>query len=154
MRLEAGKCYSISFYYRSRYSTEYLDVHLGSSPAHAAMTDTLVILDGFNSNSYLYEETQFSVDEDGDYYFGWHTHQGSSGRYWIYIDDVSIYENENSPSASFSYNILDKEVAFFSDSENITDFNWDFGDGANSTEENPFHTYQENGTYTVTLTAS
>ncbi len=154
MRLEAGKCYSISFYYRSRYSTEYLDVHLGSSPAHAAMTDTLVVLDGFNSNSYLYEETQFSVDEDGDYYFGWHTHQGSSGRYWIYIDDVSIYENENSPSASFSYNILDKEVAFFSDSENITDFNWDFGDGANSTEENPFHTYQENGTYTVTLTAS
>jgi PKD repeat protein len=118
------------------------------------MTDTLVVLDGFNSNSYLYEEKQFSVDEDGDYYFGWHTHQGSSGRYWIYIDDVSIYENENSPSASFSYDILDKEVAFFSDSENITEFNWDFGDGATSSEENPFHTYQENGTYTVNLTAS
>jgi PKD repeat protein len=30
-------------------------------------------------------------------------------------------------------------------------FEWDFGDGAISTEENPTHTYKETGTYTVTL---
>ncbi|MEQ8551383.1 MAG: PKD domain-containing protein [Cyclobacteriaceae bacterium] len=34
-------------------------------------------------------------------------------------------------------------------------FEWDFGDGTtNNTEINPTHTYQENGTYTITLTAS
>ena len=31
-------------------------------------------------------------------------------------------------------------------------WNWDFGDGTNSTEENPVHTYNISGQYTVTLT--
>lgn len=31
---------------------------------------------------------------------------------------------------------------------------WDFGDGANSTEQNPTHTFQNNGTYSVTLTVT
>jgi PKD repeat protein len=31
---------------------------------------------------------------------------------------------------------------------------WDFGDGSTSTEQNPVHTYAEDGTYVVTLTVS
>ncbi|OOG70551.1 PKD domain-containing protein [Algoriphagus sp. A40] len=31
-------------------------------------------------------------------------------------------------------------------------WNWDFGDGASSSEENPSHVYNKKGTYTVTLT--
>lgn len=31
---------------------------------------------------------------------------------------------------------------------------WDFGDGTNSTEQHPFHTYTAPGTYTVSLTAA
>ena len=33
----------------------------------------------------------------------------------------------------------------------ITSWSWDFGDGAISTEQNPFHTYTDAGTYTVSL---
>lgn len=33
-----------------------------------------------------------------------------------------------------------------------TSWNWDFGDGTNSTEENPVHTYNSSGQYTITLT--
>lgn len=37
----------------------------------------------------------------------------------------------------------------------ITSWHWDFGDGTTSTEQNPIHTYQEDGVhYTVTLTVS
>ena len=36
----------------------------------------------------------------------------------------------------------------------ITSWQWDFGDGATSTEQNPSHTYRRAGTYTVTLTVS
>lgn len=35
-----------------------------------------------------------------------------------------------------------------------TSWSWMFGDGTASTEQNPVHTYTENGLYTVTLTAS
>ena len=36
----------------------------------------------------------------------------------------------------------------------ITSWDWDFGDGATSTEQNPSHTYQDFGTFTVSLTVS
>jgi hypothetical protein len=38
-------------------------------------------------------------------------------------------------------------------SANAADFNWDFGDGEQSTEANPVHTYAVPGNYTVTLSA-
>jgi len=37
---------------------------------------------------------------------------------------------------------------------NITIWNWDFGDGMTSTEQNPTHNYTAAGTFTVTLTVS
>jgi len=36
----------------------------------------------------------------------------------------------------------------------ITDYLWSFGDGQTSTEQNPTHTYTQDGTYTVTLTVT
>ena len=39
-------------------------------------------------------------------------------------------------------------------SNNPTSWSWDFGDGNTSTQQNPTHTYQNAGTYTVTLTAT
>ncbi|AKB34216.1 cell surface protein [Methanosarcina siciliae HI350] len=35
-----------------------------------------------------------------------------------------------------------------------TSWSWDFGDGTNSTEQNPSHTYNSTGNYTVSLTVS
>lgn len=45
------------------------------------------------------------------------------------------------------------EVAFTNQSENAVSYNWDFGDGQTSTEENPIHIYAEPGQYIVQLTA-
>ncbi|WP_410510224.1 PKD domain-containing protein [Methanosarcina hadiensis] len=45
-------------------------------------------------------------------------------------------------------------VQFTDMSENAVSFNWDFGDGTGSTEQNPVHTYSTAGIYTVNLTAS
>ncbi|MGW5019822.1 PQQ-dependent sugar dehydrogenase [Streptomyces cacaoi] len=50
------------------------------------------------------------------------------------------------------------EVAFSSEGTTDADgdelkLTWDFGDGATSDEADPTHTYEENGTYTATLTA-
>ena len=39
-------------------------------------------------------------------------------------------------------------------SQNADSRSWDFGDGTNSTEQNPIHTYSAVGTYNVKLTVS
>ena len=47
------------------------------------------------------------------------------------------------------------EVQFNCQSKNSPDsWNWDFGDGSTSNDQNPTHTYKEVGTYTVSLTVS
>lgn len=45
------------------------------------------------------------------------------------------------------------EVYFTNNSLDARYFEWDFGDGASSTDVNPIHVYTASGTYTVTLSA-
>jgi hypothetical protein len=58
------------------------------------------------------------------------------------------------PTALFSYNANGFNVSFINNSINATSYSWDFGDGNSSTELNPSHTYEQNGNYFVTLTAT
>lgn len=46
------------------------------------------------------------------------------------------------------------EVLFTDNTTGATAWNWSFGDGAYSTEQNPVHVYSKAGNHTVTLTAS
>jgi PKD repeat protein len=58
------------------------------------------------------------------------------------------------PVADFSFS-GDPMVTFTDLSSNTPlSWAWDFGDGASSLEQNPVHTYAENGVYNVCLTAS
>lgn len=57
--------------------------------------------------------------------------------------------------ADFNYQITDlSDVLFINNSVHSTTYQWDFGDGATSTEYQPEHTYIQNGAYMVTLTAT
>ncbi len=60
---------------------------------------------------------------------------------------------EYDPVASFSLTQSFLTGSFLNQSTNACNYLWDFGDGDTSTLENPFHTYQAFGTYTVTLFA-
>ncbi len=76
------------------------------------------------------------------------------------LDDFTIEIGRSGavpPSASFTpaqseSNFLD--YSFTNNSKNADTYEWDFGDGNTSNEENPTHTYAESGIYTVTLTSS
>ncbi|AAM07055.1 PKD domain-containing protein [Methanosarcina acetivorans] len=66
-------------------------------------------------------------------------------------------ETVAAPVANFSANVTEGEaplpVQFTDQSTGTpTSWFWDFGDGANSTEQNPVHTYSAAGNYTVNLT--
>jgi len=71
-------------------------------------------------------------------------------------DDEPPMSTEN-PIASFQFDIdADNflQVTFTNFSQNSNSYSWDFGDGENSTDDNPVHTYAAGGTYDVVLTAS
>lgn len=48
--------------------------------------------------------------------------------------------------------VVGQELLFHNDSDNGERYEWDFGDGYGSNEESPYHTFNSNGTFTVTLT--
>lgn len=72
----------------------------------------------------------------------------------------SIVSDPVAPLAEFSVNLisglepLDVQFTDFSTpgTGGITAWHWDFGDGGTSSEQNPLHTYNEPGVYSVTLT--
>jgi len=56
------------------------------------------------------------------------------------------------PIADFSVDQSGLGYQFTNESEEEDTYFWDFGDNTQSIEENPFKTYAQQGTYTVTLT--
>ncbi|AKB32822.1 cell surface protein [Methanosarcina siciliae HI350] len=76
-----------------------------------------------------------------------------------YINVTSGGSGATAPIPSFTTDASSGYVPFtvqFTDTTtgNVSSLSWDFGDGGNSTEQNPVYTYLTEGTYTVTLTAT
>lgn len=66
-------------------------------------------------------------------------------------DYIAVY---TTPVAGFTFTSNYAVVNFNNTSSNATSYSWDFGDGGTSAQENPSHTYTEDGAYTVTLSAT
>lgn len=58
------------------------------------------------------------------------------------------------PIPSFEFNANNSEVSFNNTSLNADTYFWSFGDGNTSTEINPVHIYNNDGTYNVELTST
>jgi PKD repeat protein len=79
------------------------------------------------------------------------------GGYWRFV--LVHYDNATDepalpgfkPIPNFSMNKNGLAVAFESTTKYGTSYEWDFGDGATSTDKNPTHTYAADGFYTVSL---
>ena len=65
------------------------------------------------------------------------------------VSEHSFAIPDSCPTAQFS--VAGTPIRFINESINGQSYVWDFGDGSNSSEENPTHVYQSAGTYTVRL---
>lgn len=65
--------------------------------------------------------------------------------------DFDVVEVLPNPVSAFSYEVIGDIVDFSNQSQNANSYNWNFGDGESSTDPNPLHVYQQDGTYDVTL---
>jgi hypothetical protein len=69
--------------------------------------------------------------------------------------DTFIVDILSAPAAAFTTTISERRVSFLDTSTgNPTSWQWDFGDGRGSTEQNPVYTYRQDGTYLVILTVA
>jgi PKD repeat protein len=79
---------------------------------------------------------------------------GTGGNeYWDTIVEKStfFFWQIHKPEAAFSVSSNAMQISFNDQSSGATEWEWDFGDGEHSIEQNPVHTYSTEGTYLVNL---
>lgn len=132
----------------------------GNAPLTVSFTDNSI---GAGSQSWIFGDGDTSAEKDPVHIYS------TSGSYLVKL----TVSNENGsdsesatitvsgqpapvpPKADFSSNLTSGfaplEVQFTDTSQNAAGWNWDFGDGATSTEQNPIHTFFSAGSYFVNL---
>jgi len=88
------------------------------------------------------------------YFYDWDfEYDYACGRFPVIVE----FGGTDGPTVAFSVSndtpSTSETLTFSNSSENATDYFWKFGDGTTSTDENPTHVFQEEGTYLVTLSA-
>lgn len=127
-------------------------VSISGNYAYVAVDDSLVVVDISNPSSPilkgLYAGSAGDIAVSGNYVYA---SEGVNGLVILKANPESAFT-----VADFSSNITSGyaplSIQFNDHSQNATSWNWDFGDGYNSTNQNPIHTYSSAGTYTVNLT--
>ncbi len=118
---------------------------------------------------YSINDSRFAQDNNT---FTWQTSHTDIGSYKVLIKitdgllnespTVNVVVENKPPTARFTYsptNPKPNETINFTDNSTdpngtITSYYWSFGDGVNSTEQNPTHQYEAAGGYVVTLTVA
>lgn len=174
--LEAGKTYTFDGAFKEiQINNSWCEVFLGEMPADGSDygTDNGTLLCGLGTwatplqldgefSKHTNPYNAFVPETSGTYYFvlkaGSTSWDGSTQTFEIIIDELSLTDRAK-PIVKFSSSTT---TGFTGDPVQFTDasiyadsWSWDFGDGsAASTDQNPSHTYDAAGTYTVALTAT
>lgn len=153
--------YDVSFNYTMKDDQEgFLTVSILDGPvtshdeALEATIGSITVNNQSSPDTYVFETVSFNSGTNTEvaiYFF-------NEGSVETRLDDFSIDIGEGTipPSASFTYEVDADNfllVDFNNNSINAQSYSWDFGDGNTSPDESPSHTYDDEGTYTVTLTA-
>jgi PKD repeat protein len=149
-------------------SSRFIEIYTYSNwefELHESIPVDSLIIDGavvtINPTIEFYLSTQYFISLDfGSFTDGMGNHSSGISLWW---DPWSFTTTDNDLSADFEADETfggTPMTVTFTDISNIhtapiTEWTWDFGDGAGSTDQHPVHTYQHTGSdlesYTVTL---
>ena len=119
-----------------------------------------VFFDGPSIFVYTGDLTASFFDGDPTVYFGWTAGTGGSVNRQIVCSYREVeFTTDHTNDMGVTLACSGELITFFDsstsdliyDSEDIIEWEWDFGDGESSTDESPTHSYDDVGTYTVTL---
>ncbi|MCK9593588.1 MAG: PKD domain-containing protein [Methanoregula sp.] len=136
----------------------------GATPMGVAFTDSSANatiwswdIDGDGVEDYTTQNIEHEYTVPGTYTVNLTAGNGHSSDFENKVDYITVLAN--GVTAAFSGDptsgLQPLEVTFTDSSLNATAWDWNFGDGsANSTDQNPVHTYSTGGIYPVFLNAS
>ena len=161
--LEGGESYAISFYYAVESSTfpEKLKLAMGTAADPSSMDEVIRDLGTIVNTDFHKSVDTVNVETASTWYFGWHAY--SDANMWnLYIDSVKIEEVVAEPlEVDFTADVVSGTAPLtvnFTDQSgsNATSWKWDFNDDGtvDATNQNPGYTYNDPGTYTVSLEVS
>lgn len=121
--------------------------------------DLEIFFDGASMFTYTGDLTTLFFDGDPEVYFGWTGGTGGSFNIQTVCSYREVDFTTDHTIDDFTTACTGEEIQFLDNStsdliyngEDIIEWNWNFGDGGTSTDENPFHSFDTEGTFTVTL---
>ena len=155
---------SISYWERDGYNQNYgsiykVKISTSSQSNHSSFVDLVSYSEADLSMTFTQNTIDLSAYIGQDVYVAFVLTQ-DNGDDW-YLDDIKfdVTNTGNPPLADFTASALSVcngvTIQFTDLSTNSPNqWSWDFGDGNNSTIQNPIHTYSASGTYNITLNAT
>lgn len=146
------------------YTIENLTVYVDASPSYTPDGDPIVSYEWDWDNDGTYDATGITASHtysiEGNYTIKLRvTDEDSHSDIVTHSVYVTSSVTNQPPIANFTWQPVDasvNETIYFYDNSTdpdgtITSWQWDFGDGNTSTQQNPTHVYTSPGTYNVTL---
>jgi uncharacterized protein (TIGR02145 family) len=159
--LPAGNTYSLSFWSYNTFPGDYgKNSLLVSTDTNTPGNDFTELWSPASVSQSWVETTVDLTGFAGETIYLAFCYEGDFAHAW-YLDDIKITSEgaADGMTAAFSADVTTGQAPLtvtFTDSSTGSPsmWNWDFGDGGTSDKQNPGYTYNEAGTYTVTLTVS
>ena len=156
--LEESGCYKIKFWYKNYYSKENLKLFLGKSYDPEDLTNKIfeVELNDIQNKYYSEADLIINVEESGIYYLGFLSDREIDKRYYIMLDDFSLEKMENyTPELEIATEqIYNHAICKLENpNANVKFWEWTLDDISYANESIIEHDFENNGTYTIRLTA-
>lgn len=132
------------------------DIDSACSPLRVHFTNNSLYADSyyweFGDSTTSTEREPYKVFTEPGYYNVKLTVTGDGG-VRFYYKVFRVYENPQADFAVYPQRVMlpDATVHIYNLSKNFTRAEWDFGDGNNSTEKDPVHTYESLGEFRISL---